>query len=147
MVGPPCSGKTTKAKRLAKASDRFIRVNRDELRTMMRGHYVCDDLYVEKTINLITEQMIQLACASLKNVIIDATHCKVRYINDIKRMIPEGCPVEFKYVLAENLPLWILKLRNIKRYIQTGVWIPKKVMENMYHNFQLIRQKIINNEI
>jgi predicted kinase len=146
MVGAPCSGKTTLAKKMLEYDNNIIRVNRDELRVMLKGRYVVGDYYIESVINKLTEDVVGLACIARKDILIDATHVKVRYINDIKKMIPEFCNYTIKYVVCDE-PLWRLKLRNVLRYLRTGMWIPNKVLTNMYHNSRLIQSKINSNEI
>lgn len=146
MVGPPCSGKTTLAKEILNYNDNIIRVNRDELRTMLKGKYVNGDYYVESLINILYKEFLRLACNSRRDILIDATHCKIKYINDIKKMLPENCNITIKYMVCSE-PIWKLKIRNILRYFKTGVWIPNKVIVDMYNNSKAVESAINNNEI
>jgi predicted kinase len=143
MIGPPCSGKTTLAKTMIEYDRSILRVNRDELRIMIKGKYVVGDKVVEQMINDITRSSIEFASMMNRDVIIDATNCTVRAINDVKRYAPNAT---FKYVLCDE-PLWKLKLRNIIRFYRTKIWIPTKVINSMYTNFQTLKEKINNNEL
>ncbi len=145
MVGPPLSGKSTIAKRLAQGKN-ILRINRDELRIMLKGKYVNGNPLVESVINAFTRYLIVRCILSGEDLIIDATHCKEKYINDIKDDIPKDQDCIIKYIVCDE-PLWKLKYRNIIRYIKTGIWIPVQVIENMHHTFQSVKLKIANNEI
>lgn len=141
MCGPPCSGKSTYAKELAKGKD-CIRVNRDELRIMIKGHYVCNNTIAEKIINKLIHIMIDEAILNNQDIVVDATHCKFSYMKDILDSYGTICP--FKVVLFD-VPTWKLKMRNVLRYMKTGIWIPTKVIDNMVKNFKLLDTYLADN--
>lgn len=147
MVGPPCSGKSTLAKILA-AESNTIRINRDDLRSMTKGRYVFGDRKVESIINTITIRAVEHCVKNRIDVILDATHCKLKYIQEIKDELSfySTHNIQIKYVVCDE-PLWKLKIRNIWRYIKTGIWIPVDVIKSMYKSFQEVKDKINNNEI
>lgn len=130
LIGPPCSGKSTWAKNQLKLNNTYIRINRDDIRTMLNGQYIFKP-ELEKYITKITDNMIISASNAGKNIIIDNTHCKAKYIADIIENHKE-----YSFTLKFFIqPLWKLKLRNKLRYLRTGVYIPNKVITDMYNNY------------
>lgn len=64
--------------------------------------------------------------------IIDNTNCREKYINKIKSLLSPDCKVEIKYF---HISLWKAYYRNVMRWMNTGKWIPFKVIKNMKRNF------------
>lgn len=135
LIGPPCSGKTTLAKRLLRENSYMVRVNRDELRKMMLGKIYTNNGYAEQSINEITKMLIERCVLAEVDLIIDATHCKPSYITQIKNMCPHGHSTQFKYLICD-VPFWKQRWRNFWRWVKTGDWIPKEVSINMDKNFR-----------
>lgn len=135
MIGPPCAGKTTKAKEMLKQNPRLMRINRDELRKMMLGKIDTGNGYVETSINEITKAFITRCVHAEVDMIIDATHCKPAYIREIKNMVPAGYHPVFKYVICD-IPFWKQRWRNFWRWVKTGDWIPRAVSIAMDRNFR-----------
>lgn len=142
MVGPPCSGKSTFAKEIAKDRS-FIRLNRDELRIMFRGRYSFGENYIESLVNDAIKFIGNKALEDGKIVVLDATHCKMKYINDVKSIFPED--TIYKYVVFD-IPYWKQRWRNFWRYIKTGIWIPKEVSKVMHNSFQKVKEEIKNEQ-
>ncbi len=147
MIGPPCAGKSTKAREMLKQNPRLTRVNRDELRQMMLGSMVINNGYVEQAINEITKMHVQRCMWADCDVVIDATHCKPSYITNIKNMVPVAGPtgvkpnVTFKYVVCD-VPFWKQRWRNFWRWCKTGVWIPREASVIMDRNFRNTLEQI-----
>lgn len=134
MIGPPCSGKTTKAKEMTSYGS-ILRLNRDELRLMLKGTSKPYNDLVETTINTLTEYIVASLVSSGTDLLIDATHCRAKYITDIKLMVPPGSDVKFTYVICD-VPFWLQRWRNFCRFLKTGTWIPRKVSIHMDRNFR-----------
>ncbi len=141
MIGPPCAGKTTEAKKMLKQNPHLTRINRDELRVMMLGKIDVNNGFVEQGINEITKIHVQRCMWANVDIIVDATHCKPRYITEIKNMVPiEGKTgvrpdVTFKYIVCD-VPFWKQRWRNFWRYTKTGDWIPRDISIAMDRNFR-----------
>lgn len=133
LIGPPCSGKSTWAKKFIKTTH-FMRVNKDEIRKMLKGDGKFNN-QVELLATNLTNKMID-DCETLGcNVVLDNTHCKIKYLSTIRGLFPKA---EIKIKLFDQ-PLWKLKLRNRIRFIKTGVWIPDDVINTMYKNFERLK--------
>lgn len=129
LIGPPCSGKSTWAKKYISENQDTVRINRDSLREMFKGKYKFDKT-IESLTTRVSVSIIKAAGAVNKNIVLDNTHCKNSYIIEMMNQFP-GYKFTLKFFVE---PLWKLKFRNIVRYIKTGVWIPPTVIENMEKN-------------
>lgn len=130
-VGPPLAGKSTWAKGFVKRNPEYVRVNRDDLRYMLK-----DSLRVgsdrEALITRISESIVKESLESGNKVILDNTHCKNKYIEEICAKFPNE-----QYIVVYFIePMWKLKLRNILRWIKTGKWIPPHVIDQMDINMR-----------
>jgi predicted kinase len=139
LIGPPCSGKSTYAKKLAQLPDHF-RVNRDDLRIMLKRKGPIGRLG-EKIGVLMMEKGIESIINSGLNlgVVIDNTHCKLSYLNEVKQKY--GSKADIQIVLFDQ-PLWKLHFRNVWRCIKTRVWIPSHVINIMYDNFRIVKRQL-----
>jgi predicted kinase len=141
MVGPPCAGKTTLARQMLRDNPHMVRINRDELRRMMLGKIMVDNGYVEQSINQMVKTFAQNCMWANIDLIIDATHCKPKYITDIKNMVPKepsygALPtVTFKHIICD-VPFWKQRWRNFWRWCRGGGWIPRSVSYHMDRNFR-----------
>lgn len=146
MVGPPCTGKSYLAKRMARENNHMIRVNLDDLRTMLNGKYVFNNRVVENTASMIQRTVVEYALANEHDVIVDATHLKEKWIKKTLDVIPEGSHHQVEYLVCEA-PYWKQRWRNFWRWLKTGIWIPSEVAKNMNTNFSVMKQKIDNKQI
>jgi tRNA uridine 5-carbamoylmethylation protein Kti12 len=74
-IGLPGSGKSTWSKKKAQDEENTIIVNRDSLRTMIKNHYVYNNLY-ENYIKYVTDEAILSGLDHGFDVIVDETHVK-----------------------------------------------------------------------
>lgn len=73
LIGLPGSGKSTWSKKKAVAEPRTVIINRDSIRTMLKGAYVYDE-DLEVLVKAITFSAVREALSLNFNLIIDETH-------------------------------------------------------------------------
>lgn len=132
MCGPPCSGKSTYARRYG-----LPIISCDKIRM----EYFPDGIYrfdpkIEKEVWEVF--YLRLKLYHVTNFVIDNTNCKNAYIDKIIEELNPGYEI---YIKKFNVPLWKLYYRNIIRYLEQGKWIPFKVIKNMKKNFDKLKYK------
>jgi predicted kinase len=139
LVGIPCSGKSTYCNKYL-LNFKVNVLSRNTLRLFMFG-----DNYKQnnKSETLLTEifnkQLItQLSDSFYNTIILDNIHCKEKYIDEIiiKYSVEHNIRIKFF-----DIPLYKAHYRNIIRYFKTGKWIPIKIMNNMYKNYNKINKQ------
>lgn len=144
LCGIPTSGKSTWATKYAKRhpitdSRAFFIVSRDHLRKEMFGKNYKHSLENETKVTNHFNQLIGFMLLVERNLIIDNTHCREKYIDEMLNIFEsQGWTVIIKYF---DLPLWQAYYRNIKRWIFTGRWIPISVLKNMKKNYDKLNRK------
>lgn len=96
LVGLPGSGKSTWALNWAQNNPDWIRVNRDDFRFMLKGLPFLDSK-AETAITKMMTDAIETALLAGYNVIVDNTHCRLRYINELVKRFGEMATIEFQY--------------------------------------------------
>jgi len=143
MAGPPCSGKTTYAKKLLKENPNLRRLSRDDLRSMLHGSYVFDNRYTETFITKIITLLADELRSNGKSVLIDATHCKMKYIDDIvNSLVKTPDDLSRVQIVVMRCPYWLQRVRNLYRYLRTGMWIPSKVSKDMNKNYRKLLEEL-----
>ncbi len=137
LVGIPCSGKSTWAQ-LNRADMKAYIVSRDDIREneyfFIQPFKICKS-NEDKVTELFDNIAIQ-ALNAFDSIILDNTHCKESYIdNVIKKYSGENIVIKFF-----TIPLWKAHYRNIVRYILDGKYIPFKIINNMYKNYNKINK-------
>ena len=139
LRGAPGSGKTTYAKKLVKEHG-FKRINRDDLRDMFNSYKF--DSKDEKFLTRLTDMTLIMAMNEGYNIVIDNTHAKQKYINDVMKTIDlfngEGdvkkYPIpDYKYeviIYTMNTSLEECISRNANR----DRVVPEDVIRTMYKN-------------
>lgn len=69
-----------------------------------------------------------------RSVILDNTHLRSSYIEDIRMKYGEKCLIEYK--VFEMPSLFTTIRRNIRRYLDSGKWIPLKVIKRQRKDFK-----------
>ena len=157
-IGISGSGKSTWTADFLKTNLDYLRINRDDLRKSMvgdlNGYYKRPDLnQLEKIINDIQFQSFMNYKDSHKNVIIDNTHLKEKYINvwlNTFKLINDNIDVYFKLFdcdldLAKNRVL----LRDYPELtsFDTGIYHHNSqtdYIEQQYKDYQIIKQLILD---
>jgi predicted kinase len=136
LSGIPCSGKSTFRKRFEGKSHAIL--CRDDVRnSLYESNYKYsrdNENKVTKIINSDFDTLIRFKC----NIIIDNTHCKDAYILEWLRRIPKNYIVKIKFF---DISLYWAHIRNVLRWIKCRKWIPIKVMNDMYKNYQKLDKK------
>jgi len=105
---------------------------RDAVRVQMAdGKYIFNPALEDKVTKEINS-MIAIATANKGcDVVIDQTNCKSGYL---KAFVDKFNPTHDIQIIVLYQPLWKLYVRNYWRWVQTGKWIPLKVIRDMYSN-------------
>lgn len=131
-VGLPASGKSTWSIEYIRKNPDCVRVNRDDVRAMLRNQPMCEP----KVEHMITEVMESLIVSSLKrklDVIVDNTNLKKEYITRIVDLVKYTSDVEF---MVFDVPAKVCIERDSKR--------EKKVGEGVIKNMEKDWKKIID---
>lgn len=133
LIGAPCSGKSTWSKKYIKENPRSLRFNRDDLRQMLCGLPIIDGLGESVVTNMIMSG-VREALGSGRDVIIDQTNCKVKYLNVFIKQFQDLADIRF---IGFYLPKLDLYERNKKRAEETGIpEIPQHVIDTMVENLK-----------
>jgi len=142
LVGIPCSGKSTYTSKKTEYDfvESVVCISRDEIRERIGGknyiHTSTSELEVTKMFNF--EFEYYLSSRLTHTIILDNTHCKEGYIDEIIKKYGSQNNIEIKFF---DIPLWKAHIRNILRYFKNRKWIPFKVMNQMYKNYNKINRK------
>lgn len=132
LIGCPASGKSTYAEWTVKTTSKTMRISRDEIRFAQFQDVM--DAATESMITKIISAQIKALLSNGWNVILDNCHTKFEYIKQPISEFNELATIEFKLF---DLPLNELYARNENRVRK----VPKKVIENMYHQLQKLKQE------
>lgn len=135
-IGVPGSGKSTFAKYWLRTEPNWMRVNRDDYRAM---HFSKDNMSWEdeNKLSVMIEGAITFAIDKGINVLIDNTHCKAEFLHSIIDNFSNKAHISFK---TFDVPLDVLKKRCQDRYEQTGKYIPVKVIEKYFNDFERLKE-------
>lgn len=129
LSGIPCSGKTTFRKKIMKVNPDLYCVSLDDLRLE----------YPNKSEDEISEiffNRIKFLLNNNKDLILDNTFCKEKYINKIIEYYGNN-KIQIKFFKNSLTKSYIL---NIYRWLITGKFIPFKIIKRMNINFKKINK-------
>jgi predicted kinase len=132
LIGCPASGKSTYAEWQIRTEFKTMRISRDEIRYSQFQEVM--DANAESMISKIIYEQVKTLLLNGWNVILDNCHTKLDYIKQPINVFSEFAHIEFKLF---DLPLEELFIRNEKRQRK----VPKKVIENMFHQLQIVKNK------
>ncbi len=135
LVGCPGSGKSTYAKYILRTEERWVRLSRDDFRTMQFSEANLDN-NKESLISDLYDAMIEKSLSKNFNVMVDATHCRKEYLEHYIQKFNHLAEIHFK-VFDENME--VLKQRCEIRYKQNGKFISNKVIQKFYDELQLLK--------
>lgn len=139
LCGIPCSGKSTYANDYYNNNFVFS-ISRDDIRESY--HFNSPYVYSKQNENKVTEIFNKYCNCKLNDknfsiIILDNTHCKEKYIDEIIKQYSNH-NIVIKYF---DISLFKAHYRNIIRYFKTDKWIPIKVMNQMYKNYNKINKQ------
>lgn len=95
LVGVPASGKSTWSKEFLLNNSNWSRVNRDSYRDMLQNKQVCEPK-IEDAISKLMHQAIDVLLSKNMNIIIDNTHLKAKYIDELIAYVEHRADVRFR---------------------------------------------------
>jgi len=125
LIGMPTSGKSTWAKKQG-----LPIISCDEIRKEFGTNY---DPEQEK---MVWDCFYKRLPLFTKSFIVDNTNSKSGYINKIKECLGKDFEIEYVWF---DIPLWKAYYRNVVRYLIQGKWIPFKVLDSMYNNYNKLK--------
>jgi len=137
LVGAPGSGKSTFAKYFLRTEENWMRVCRDDFRTM---HFTWDNLPPQQEM-LITEMIdasVEVLLRKNVNVIVDATHCRKEYIDHFIEKFNALADISFKVF---DIDPEELAERCEKRYRETGKHIPPQVQKKFIRELEILKKE------
>ena len=136
LVGVPGSGKSTFAKYFIRTEENWIRVCRDDIRMMQFSHANLSN-YQEKMITEMLDTSITSLLRNKTNVLIDATHCRVSYLEHYINKFNTKADIHFK-VFEEDEATIIARCE--QRASNTGKVIPPQVQKRYKNEFEILKQ-------
>lgn len=128
LRGPPASGKSTYAKSLVDKG--WHRVNKDEIRHMINNYKL--DNGDENMIHHIQSSIIKTMMKNGKNIIVDNTHCKQKYVNEVEELVNNySALLQYDYKVRTqvfDVPLQVCIDRNAIRENP----VPEEVIRKMF---------------
>jgi len=129
-IGIPGSGKSTAAKEYVLNNPDWVRVCRDEFRYALKNQQMCDP----KIEDLITKLVVDTTRSALNkklNVILDATHVRVKYI--------EAIIEEFKYEADIDYRVFDISVKKaIERDSNRDKKVGAQVIEKMFDQYKIL---------
>jgi predicted kinase len=132
LMGVPCSGKSTWAR--SRHLSTYI-VSRDTIREEMFGKGYKMSSRNEDKVSWMFNYKVGLALANHNIAVLDNTHCKEKYLDDLIKRYEATCDIK---IVRFPCPLWKALTRNVTRWLSTGKWIPPRVIMTMYKNYVAI---------
>ena len=141
LIGAPCAGKSTWSKNYVGKYPNTVRFNRDDIRLMLQGKLTLDNPSEEIVTSMIHEGM-DTAVSLGKDIIVDQTNCKLKYIKGLIDMVKNNPEIIIKLKIIHQ-PLELLLERNIERSrVMKTPLIPEHIIKNMYNNLnEMINSK------
>jgi len=137
LVGAPGSGKSTFARYFLRTEENWMRLCRDDYRTMQFASG-----YMSKHEEYLIVDMIDSAIEALLlkrcNVLIDATHCRKVYIDHYIERFNHLADISFKLF---DIDIDTLAARCKKRFQQTGKFIPVSVLKKFVEEVEVLKKQ------
>lgn len=126
--GLPGSGKTTLTKQRQQTDPNLWRVNRDDLRAMLRPQWIWGDVKTEDVVSAVQFNMVGLLTGLGFDVIVDDTHLYDDHVEEI-RQIAVALEAGFEVIDLRDVPLEECLRRNGLRPNP----VPDLAIRRMYH--------------
>jgi tRNA uridine 5-carbamoylmethylation protein Kti12 len=147
MVGTPCSGKSTwilnNREKLSNKYDSapVIVISRDDIREALFGKEYLNEQTNEGEKKVTEQYYRQLAtamCCDRAVVILDNCHLSRKYITgqyDVLKPYINSGKLEF-YIKKLWIPYLKAYMRNVRRKLTTGKWIPQEYLSSCFKRYQ-----------
>jgi predicted kinase len=136
LIGAPGSGKSTFAKYFIRTEENWMRLCRDDFRTMN----FTDALLSSHEEGLVTELLdasVETLLRKGSNVLIDATHCRSEYLNHYIRKFNSLADISFKLFEADTEELIA---RCEKRQRETGRHVSANVVKRFVKDLEVLKK-------
>ena len=120
LIGAPGSGKSTFARYFIRTEENWMRLCRDEFRTMNFNDSLMskrEEEFITDALDATVETLLRKKC----NVLLDATHCRAEYLNHYIKKFNGLADISFKCFECDTGELIA---RCEKRHAETGRYIP-----------------------
>lgn len=137
MSGIPTAGKSTFTEKVLEKNG-FVVLSRDRIRRDLFGKNYKHTRDNERLVTLEFDKRLQHEMVFKRDIALDNTHCKEAYI---KAAIQTFNKTDYEiYIKFFDIPLWKAYIRNVKRYLQKGVWIPTSILKQFYNSYKQINK-------
>lgn len=129
-IGMPTSGKSTWSKQYILENPNTIRFNRDDIRIMLSGTYDSTNSENELLINKLCHNAIISAINNKRDIIIDETNLKIKYVNEFVEKYKYIANIKFKVF---HITLEEALVRNKNRAIVFDEDVFRKMYDRYKH--------------
>ena len=136
LIGAPGSGKSTFARYFLRTEENWMRLCRDDLRTMNFADTLPGSNRAEFLMTEILDVSIEALLLKGCNVLLDATHCRAEYLNHYIDKFNHLADISFKLFEADTDELIA---RCDKRARETGKHIPANVVRRFVNDLQKLK--------
>lgn len=136
LRGIPASGKSTYAKEKTLLSEKIVRINRDDIRSMMGYSFNNYDNNIEKVITDTTNKMMIDFLNKGYDVIMDNLNLKQSYVNDIHNLAED-----LGNVIVEEIHFPVELEVALERNRERGLTVPENVIKELHEKFKNIKIK------
>ena len=133
LIGAPGSGKSTFARYFLRTEENWMRLCRDDLRTMNFADTLPGSNRAEFLMTEMLDASIEALLLKGCNVLLDATHCRADYLEHYINKFNHLADISFKLFEAETDELIA---RCDKRERETGKHIPASVVKRFVNDLQ-----------
>lgn len=126
-IGLPASAKTSWATEFVRKNDGWVRVNRDDFRFMLQNKPVLE-FKAEDMVTDLVIATVRKALLTGYNVIVDNTHCRLKYINALCDELNDLATIEFRYF---DVPAKVCIERDEKRERKVGPDVINKMAKDL----------------
>ena len=127
LIGIPGSGKSTWTKEFIMKNPEWVKISRDDFRFMLRNSPVLDFKGENMVTSMVTESA-RKALLSGYDVILDNTHCQLRYITSTVESLNDLADIEYMYF---DVPLKTCIERDALREKKVGEDVVKKMHKDL----------------
>jgi len=137
LVGAPGSGKSTFARYFLRTEENWVRLCRDDFRTMQFAAGNMSN-HGEQLIAEMIDTALETLLLKKNNVLLDATHCRREYIEHYIKRFNHLADISFKLF---DLDVETLAERCEKRFQNTGKLIPLSTIQKFVEDLEVLKKE------